>query len=714
MTVKETEPQVKQINSEQQKLVNRLIEVGIGTRHFFPLAKGTKNPDGIRATDFPNHLHTPEEMIQRKDVDNWGICGKDGLVLIDCDKKELYDLLSKALPETFEVISPRRGLPHKYFIVEGKQVENAIFHIPNDYDEKGRLNGAGEIRSKNEYLVASGTIINYMDKTTNEQKIGMYSVSNDQPITRIKYEDFMKAVTPFIGCDSKQKLTKEDMQKGVAEGNRHAKGIQYATYLLGTGHLDKEMALSALQFWNLKNNPPMNDEDLVRMIDNASGYVVDDLESDSETEEKLSREWEPEDLERVLNQTIKGDYTLKMILFLSSLLAFTDHEQVGIIITGSTSTGKSFNIDKILWFFPPEYKEEFQGATTKSFIHQKGKSVDIHTLKTPEGLEPPKKGDSEYEQKNILYHQKLNSLGNLLDYEKKIVVFPDMNDTELLKTLRSVLSHDQKVCKYITTERTRNGYSDKTTLIKGFFVCITATASTWIDDQEASRNFLLSTEDDEEKILNSVKMITRKNTDSNFSNWYEHEESRVVLKSRVRAIADFNCEKITIPQNVCQELEDWYLKRSVFHSPKIFRDYTRMISLVKAWTLFNWRNRSGNKEKELLSTSKDVKVAISLYEKILDCNSLGLSQEEFEIWLLIKDIAVDGIKLSAIHSIYANKKKRAINDHRLRNFLKNFVRSGLLREDREGKNILYYSIKIPVDDQTPTDDQGQPIERFIR
>jgi hypothetical protein len=702
------------MNTEQEKLINRLIESGKGTRHFFPLAKGTKNPDGARALDFPNHLRTPEEMLKVGDADNWGICGKDGLVLIDCDKKELYDLLSKALPETFEVTSPRRGLPHKYFIVEGQQVENAIFHIPNDYDEKGRLNGAGEIRSKNEYLVASGTTINYEDKATHEQKTGMYTVSNDQPIARVKYEDFMKAVTPFLGSDSKQKLTKLDMQKGVAEGNRHASGIKYATLLLGSCGLDKETALFELKRWNQKNNPPMSEEDLERMIENASGYILDGIENPSEIEEKLSREWELDDLDRVLSQTIKGDYTLKMILFLSSLLAFTDHEQVGVIITGSTSTGKSFNIDKILWFFPDEYKEEFQGATTKSFIHQKGKSVDIHTLKAPEGLEPPKKGDSEYEQKNILYHQKLNSLGNLLDYEKKIVVFPDMNDTELLKTLRPVLSHDKKVCKYVTTEHTRNGFTDKTTLIKGFFVCITATASTWIDDQEASRNFLLSTEDDEEKILNSIKMITRRNSDPNFSDWYTHESSRVELKDRVRAIAAFGCEKITVPQNVCQELEDWYLKRSAFHSPKIFRDYTRMISLVKAWTLFNWKNRTGNKEKELISTSKDVKVAIALYEKILDCNSLGLSQEEFEIWLLIKDLAIDGIKLSAIHSIYAKYKKRAINDKRLRNFLRNFVRSGLLREERDGHSILYYSIEIPLNDQIQTDDQGQPVEGWLK
>jgi hypothetical protein len=139
-----------------------------------------------------------------------------------------------------------------------------------------------------------------------------------------------------------------------------------------------------------------------------------------------------------------------------------------------------------------------------------------------------------------------------------------------------------------------------------------------------------------------------------------------------------------------------------------------MISLVKAWTLFNWKNRTGNKEKELISTNKDVKVAIALYEKILDCNSLGLSQEEFEIWLLIKDLAIDGIKLSAIHSIYAKYKKRAINDKRLRNFLRNFVRSGLLREERDGHSILYYSIEIPLNDQIQTDDQGQPVEGWLK
>ena len=59
------------MNTEQEKLINRLIESGKGTRHFFPLAKGTKNPDGARALDFPNHLRTPEEMLKLGDADNW-------------------------------------------------------------------------------------------------------------------------------------------------------------------------------------------------------------------------------------------------------------------------------------------------------------------------------------------------------------------------------------------------------------------------------------------------------------------------------------------------------------------------------------------------------------------------------------------------------------------------------------------------------------------
>ena len=274
------------MNEQQTILVQRLKETELSVDRFLKIG-----PDKAAFEfDFQNHPYSPENLESfvpcfckycqgRQPHNRWGILGKDFLVLIDTDKKEMYDLLSKVLPETFEVTSPRRGLPHKYFCVCGEQVPNKTVHIPGEED------GSGEIRANNQYLVAPGTPITYKDLTTKEEKTGIYVISKNVPIARIEYSVFMEAVKPYLGKDVKQKITYEQMRNGVPAGIRHSQGIKYATFLVGVKGFNFDTALKEMRDWNQKNKPPMNDNDLVRMVENATGYIARDKE---ENQLKLS------------------------------------------------------------------------------------------------------------------------------------------------------------------------------------------------------------------------------------------------------------------------------------------------------------------------------------------------------------------------------------------------------------------------------------------
>ena len=269
------------MNEQQAILVQRLKEKELSVDRFLKIG-----PDKAAfEPEFQNKPYSPVDLDsnnpcfckhcnERQPHKRWGILGKDFLVLVDTDKKEMYDLLSKALPETLEVTSPRRGLPHKYYCVCGEQVPNKTLYLEGDVDEKGRPNGAGEIRANNEYLVAPGTEITFKDLATKEEKTGMYVISKNVPIARIEYPDFMATVKPYFGRNQSQTITPEEMANGVSAGMRHAKGIRYACHLIGKAKLDAETAFFEMQRWNQLNNPPMDERDLKRQVRDACRYIA--------------------------------------------------------------------------------------------------------------------------------------------------------------------------------------------------------------------------------------------------------------------------------------------------------------------------------------------------------------------------------------------------------------------------------------------------------
>lgn len=249
-------------NPERDILVRRLLEAGFDSRRFLKVDAEKKAFE----TNFQDRLYTPEEL-DAAGVTRYGICGKDGLVLIDTDKPEMAEIIEKTLPPTFEATSPRRKLPHFYFAVYGEPVPNKTLHLPNDED------GFGEIRAQNEYLVAPGTVIRFKDLETGQETTGTYKVLKDRPIAKMRAADFLKAIEPFLGRDTRQSISFEQMRDGVPQGIRHAQGIKYACFLVGLQKFDAATALSEMKRWNLKNRPPMDEADLERMVANALGYV---------------------------------------------------------------------------------------------------------------------------------------------------------------------------------------------------------------------------------------------------------------------------------------------------------------------------------------------------------------------------------------------------------------------------------------------------------
>lgn len=536
---------------------------------------------------------------------------------------------------------------------------------------------------------------------------------NDLPIMDVKdaYITFTEAIDKFNLKPKKGIIQTQGfkvpfsidklLSTPVPKGDRNRAIIFIGSKLRGFGK-SKEEIETILTEWNKLCIPPFEPDELRSKIKDLYRHEVPYFyhPEDTPLSLEITKELTLEDLNKILSTTIKGDYSLKTIIFLLALLTFTEDSQTGAIVTGESSLGKTYNIKQCLWFFPEDVVDTQAGASAKSFIHRaSGILVDSETLSPIDYSMKPEKGDSADAWNE--WYKILRNSGLLLDYSGKIFVLPDMENTDLLKVLRPILSHDNKISKFSIAEKTPNGFRTKDVFIRGFFTVFFASATTIIDEQESSRFFLLSPSDDKDKMKSSLDLISRINSDPEYAKWYENDPERCTLKHRVTAIRDFRCGQIYIPKELMSNLEQWFIEKTATINPKIQRDFPRLISLAKAWSLLNWKNRVTNVEtNDLQCNQTDIDTAKKIYEEIIKCNELGLTPEEYNLWLLIREKVVDGLRISQIQDLYYQAKRRNISNRRLRGILTNFVRSGLIREEKEerGALVFYLAREEPVND----------------
>jgi len=429
-------------------------------------------------------------------------------------------------------------------------------------------------------------------------------------------------------------------------------------------------------------------------------------------------EWTIEDLQKTLGTTIKFDDTIKTILFLTCLLTYTDSEQTNVFMTGETCAGKTYDVKEVLWYYPKEDILVYHGASPTSFFHAPDVVwVDGETLEPIDMSLKPSRKASMLEKK--AWREKLSKGILLRDLSRKIVVFFDMPHMKLLENLRAVLSHDSKICYYSITDRSeRSGLRTKRVGVKGFFVCLFCSASTFLDEQEASRNYLLTPETTEEKIKACLDLQAQENANPDFHFWKETEMTRVLLRERVAQIKSRKINEVFIDYPLETVLREWFEKQLLHgYKPKDHRDMPRLRALAKASALLNFDTRKleDHKDKKILWVNeKDVQNAIRLYSDIVKSNELGLSPEAYDVWVkIVKPIISDrGLTVSDVHKRYWSVFKRRGNDRRLRDMLKSYAQSGLCVETKEGKMLKYYDIPQEDENKMIPQDQDQKLDSF--
>jgi len=362
---------------------------------------------------------------------------------------------------------------------------------------------------------------------------------------------------------------------------------------------------------------------------------VDDLQFDSDIAKELGvepkeilaaklieyeREISVSELNEILSTTVKHDDPSKAITFLGMLLAQTEQDQYNVAFQAESSAGKSYIPLELVNYFPKEEQRIYAGASPTSFFHEIGKW--------------------DKERKVII-----------VDLESKILIFMDQPHWMLMEKLRPLLSHDRKTLVYkITDKREKAGLRTKTVEIIGYPTVLFCTAKPTLEDQERTRLWLLSPEVTQEKLLASLKLLTRKETDlEKFREYIASDPMRNWLMARILAIRATGIKNVIIPNG--KKILERFLQRHSHLTPRDQRDYPRLLRLIKAATLLNCFNREGERLGTIVANEKDVEEGFNLYEKVARSNELGLSPE---IYRIFEEII---LPLSTSEKIGVNRKQ---------------------------------------------------------
>jgi hypothetical protein len=402
----------------------------------------------------------------------------------------------------------------------------------------------------------------------------------------------------------------------------------------------------------------------------------------------LTRRLSFNDVAEILGSTVKHDRAPKIILFASMLNTYTEEEQVNVLMAAESSAGKSYLPIEIALYFPDIDVIIMGGASPTAFFHE----VSGGEFAT---WDPDKK-------------QSRVNLAN------KILIFLDQPHDQLLQKLRPFLSHDRKEIKYKISDRSQKaGLRTKTVILVGFSTVVFCTAKFDLDQQERTRVFQLSPETDASKVDAALELLLEKKSDrDSFRAKLVANKERTLLIQRVLDIKNAGLRDVLIPGPLKDEIKKEWTTSHPHSIPRHTRDLDRLLSLVKAAALLNWRTREPTGDGRVKALQVDVDEAFSIYKEIAEANELGLAPQIFEIYKQVieplgtikvseTETGVTGITRQMIQREYFHLYHRSLPERRLRSeILPPLEASGLTREEQDPadkrRTLVYPQIPGPI------------------
>lgn len=339
-------------------------------------------------------------------------------------------------------------------------------------------------------------------------------------------------------------------------------------------------------------------------LSNQSDSETDkELEPDEQIEEQIDvsqfGEMSLDEVAKVLSLTIVEDHVNKLLTFLCMLSAYTKADQINISFNSQSSSGKTYTVTEVAKLFPKVDKIELSGATPTSLFYGEGKK-----------------------------DKKLKA--RIIPFERKILILSEQSNTLLQTKLRPLLSHDKWELEHRFTNKNKGTNRTEVVFIRGFPATVFCSASMRLDEQEATRAILLSSETTEAKIRAGIHLQARRGANPVvFEAELEANPERALLKRRILAIKQAHIDNIILPDP--DAIEERFLRMFPKLKTRHQRDIAHLQQLIKAIALLNvWFREQAN--GEIVASQNDVDQALHLWEGLAESQDLNVSPALVEFY----------------------------------------------------------------------------------
>ncbi|MBW4061173.1 hypothetical protein HJC99_01205 [Candidatus Saccharibacteria bacterium] len=380
------------------------------------------------------------------------------------------------------------------------------------------------------------------------------------------------------------------------------------------------------------------------------------------------RETSLDEVAEVLSLTIKEDYVNKVLTLLCMLSAYTKDDQINISFNSQSSSGKTYTTTEVAKLFPTKDKIELSGATPTSLFYGEGKKDKILKAK-------------------------------VIEFERKILILSEQSNSLVQTKLRPLLSHDKWELEYRFTNRNNKGSNHvECVILRGYPATVFCSASMRLDEQDATRAIMLSSEVTDEKIRAGIHLQSERGANAiEFDNQLEANPKRRALIERILAIRQAHVDNIILinPEAIEQRFLKTFPKLKARHQ----RDIAHIQQLIKAIALLNvWFRRQ--QDGTIVANQNDVDQAFVLWESLAESQDLNVPPalidfyKDFVLFIYLnkandpdisEHIKTDkiGVTRKEVADQHYRKNRSMLNDERLRKEILPQLRGSGLIEERK-------------------------------
>ena len=465
----------------------------------------------------------------------------------------------------------------------------------------------------------------------------------------------------------------------------------------------------------------------------------------------LERAQQPMDDEfvlKVLGRTIKHDKENKLITFYGMVQNFTYEDQQNLMFSAPSSTGKSYIPLEVAKYFPKGDVDKKGFVSKKAFFHKNmqlqtddGKPLKKRSEYIADCLEdwedsharPEAPGFSDKSKEAINARHKLvqwrldkkdefrkyrdcwDSIEKfyVLDLSKRIIIFKDVPDDQVLQPLRSLLSHDEKELIVEITDKTASGgnLTKKVKLI-GYPTVVFCQAAFSPDEQERTRFFIISPDMDQRKLSDSLDLQAESLQDRDtFKGKIDSNPDGAALKARIELIKAANIQQIIIKPEDMEILKSHY-KQGKDNStrdlaPRDQRDFPRLVAMAKGHSLFNLPQREYTPGGNLTAKLEDLTSAENMLRKVMEANRLELPPYVYDWWTeslkqLLEATEDTGLTKTEFSQSYYKRFKSRLGDKSRKRLITVLEDAGFIEErtdPADKRTSKLYALGVGVENE---------------